>query len=345
MIAYLDAKMMSLEKAFPDFLSGGGIFDELDFEWLPDASTKLSCNMEYYLNRSGRKMAAPLVARYVNPETEALDSSAIESLAHIVTMRFGVKWNRVWKEFSSESSFINNVETTMNVKYGKGVSRLTTDNLSKTGSETDTVKMEETVEDDYTGQTPRITTRTITGSYTDTTEGTDTRTGSQKITDKGALQDSVYGFNSSTAVPSSLHGPANEQVGTTQETTYGDGTEGSGLIDSTKTSTTRVYGDSEHGTVYADSVSETGKKKTTTSYGQEGKTIEKSFDKRNDTRTVVDSEMQSGEDTTSESGYRYNRATDKLAIIQALFNDPSINDFFEVVYADIDSVLTCPIFV
>lgn len=345
MIAYLDAKMMPLEKAFPNFLSGGGIFDELEFEWLPDTSAKLSCNMDYYLNRSGRKMAAPLVARYVNPVTGALDSSAIEKLAHIITMRFGVKWNRIWKEFSSKSSFINNVETTVTVGYGKSVSRLTTDNLTKNGSEKDTVKMEETVEDDYTGQTPRTTTRTITGSYTDTTEGTDTRTGSQKVTDKGALQDSVYGFNSSMAVPSSTHGPANEQVGTTQETTYGDGTEGSGLIDSTKTSTTRVYGNSETGAVYTDSVSETGKKKTTTSYGSNGKTIEKSFANRKDARTGTNNETQSGEDTTSESGYRYNRATDKLAMIRALFNDPSINDFFEVVYADIDSVLTCPVFV
>lgn len=345
MIAYMDARMMPLEKAFPNFLSGGGIFDELDFEWLPDSSAKLSCNMEYYLNRSGRKMAAPLVARYIDPETGALDSSAIESLAQIITMRFGIKWSKVWEEFSSTSSFINNVETTVTVGYGKSVSRLITDNLTKSGSEKDTVKMEETVEDDYTGQTPRTTTRTITGSYTDTTDGTDTRTGSQKVTDKGALQDSVYGFNSSSAVPSSIHGPANEQVGTTQETTYGDGTEGSGLIDSTKTSTTRVYGNSETGEVYTDSVSETGKKKTTTSYGQDGKTIEKSFTNRKDARTGTNNETQSGRDTTSESGYRYNRATDKLAMIQALFNDPSINDFFEVVYADIDSVLTCPIFV
>jgi len=345
MIAYLDAKMMPLEKAFPNFLTGGGIFDELDFDWLPDATTKISCNMDYYLNRSGRKMASPLVARYVNPETGALDSSAIESLAHVITMRFGVKWNRVWHEFSSQSSFINNVETTVTVDYGKSVSRQTTDNLTKSGTEKDTVKMEETVEDDYTGQSPRTTTRTITGGYTDTTEGKDTRTGSQKVTDKGSVQDSVYGFNSSTAVPSSVHGPLNEQVGTTQETTYGDGSEGSGLIDSTKTSTTRVYGNSETGTVYTDSVSETGKKKTKTSYGVDGKTIEKSFTARTDSRSGSNSETHSGADTTSESGYRYNRATDKLAMIQALFNDPSINDFFEVVYADIDSVLTCPIFV
>lgn len=345
MIAYLNAKMMPLEKAFPDFLSGGGIFDELEFDWLPDSSTKLSCNMDYYLNRSGRKMASPLVARYVNAVTGVLDSSAIESLAHVITMRFGVKWNRLWKEFSSKVSFLNNVETSVNIKYGKKVSHLTTNNLTKEGTETDTIKMTETVEDDYTGDNPRTTTRIISGSYTDSTKGSDVRTGSQKVVDKGAVQNSVFGFNSSTAVPSSVNGPADAQIGTTQETTYGDGTEGSGLIDSTETATTRTYGDSETQTPYSDAVSETGKKKTTTSYGTEGKTIEKSFGNRKDLRSGTDNENYSGDDTTTESGYRYNRATDKLAMLEALFNDPTINDFFEVVYADIDTVLTCPIFV
>ena len=339
MKAYKNAEAMTLETAFPDFDDGGGIFDYMTDLAFVSNDNKLSLNLEYYTNRSGQKLASPLVARYVDDETGALTAAAIESLAHIIMFRFKHKWSKIWQEFSSNSPFVNNLNVSRSITHGKKLTLDRSDETSYTGSESDTVHMTETTTDTYGGEAPRKTSRQISGSYSDNTLGADIRSGYQKVTDKGATQNSIYGFNSSNAVPQSVSGPADNMTGITQETQFGDGTEGSGVKDSTDTTTTRTY------TNYKDEVTESGEKTVSKSYGADGKQTQKTFTNRKDTLSKTGTETYSGTDTETETGYRYLRSSDKLELIRALYSDPQINDFFEVVYNDIDTVLTCPIFV
>lgn len=612
MIPYNQTKMMALEEAFPDFLNGDGIFDHIhNVDWIPDADTKLSLNMEYYLNRSGRKMASPLVSRLVDPTTGVLFSSAIEKLGKLVLNRYGAKWDKVWENFVDTSPFIDNVSLVTSTSYGKVSTREGSETLEKLGSETDTRKMTATHTEEIDSSDPLVESRAISGGYKDTTdletskEGsyettesfpdrsttktttggysdedtvkstkkgtedveetfpnrtttktttggysdedtvkstklgteeveetfpnrattklttggyadtdtitntrtgtetvtesfptarastkqttggfsdtdttTNTRTGSELVTSKGDTQTEVWGFNSATAVPASQVGPANDSTGLTQETTYGQ----SGLVDTksggvtraynsltetttesgskqvdttfgqsglkdthsgaitrsysnlseattetgshktttdfgvngitdehsgaitreyddlTETTTesgthktsksygqagltdehsgaiTREYDDltettteqGTHKTVvdysdglsdttsgdvtrlyqnYKDEVTKTGSKTDTLSFGSDGRVDTHAYVNRSDEKTIGDEVTLSGTDEVTESGFKFNRSTDKLDLVRALFNDPSINDFFEVVYSDLDSILTCPIFV
>ena len=180
MLTYQNAKMMALEEAFPDFLTGGGIFDYLsDVDWIPDESTKLSLNMEYYLNRSGRKMASPLVSRMVDSETGALVTSGIEAIGKLVLNRYKRKWDKVWENFADTSPFINNVDFTTTTDYGKVSTREGSETLEYAGSERDTRKLTETRSEDIDSNNPLVEARTISGGYTDTNSEESVRTGTE----------------------------------------------------------------------------------------------------------------------------------------------------------------------
>lgn len=336
-LTYEEAPVIPLEKAFPEFLTGGGIFEAFtDFEWIPDNDSAFSLDVDYFLNRSGRKVAAPLVCRYVDSETHELDSNGIAIIANVIQIRFGGKWNKLWEQYVSTASFLANTDITHTVEYDTAEGGITTDTLDKAGTETQTIKGTETKTETFSdpSQNPFKTSREISGSYKDTDTTVSTRTGSQIVTDKGNILNSVFGFNSSSAVPQSSSGPETAS-GTTQETTYGQ----EGLKDTNSGGVERTY------TNYKDEVTQTGSKTTTDSYGQDGKTVETSFDERSDTHTIEHGKTHTGTDTTTETGYRNLSLKDKLEFIRTLYTDPTINNFFEVVFSDMDSVLTCPIFI
>ena len=217
---------------------------------------------------------------------------------------------------------------------------------------------------------PRKSAKVTTGGYSDTDTVTTTRTGVEKVTEKGDTTSSVYGFNSSNPVPSTKVGPTDSSLGTTSETTYGD----TGLKDTHSGAITRAYGDTglkeettesgqrktatsfgqtglkdEHsGNVqrtynnYVDETSVSGSKTHTTDYGVNGKTNELSFDSRSDNTTIDETVAHSGEDVQTESGYRYNSL---IAEYVAMFESADMFDFLNVVYSDVDKVLTCPYYV
>lgn len=394
--------MQTLESAFPDFLDGDGIFDHLQsFAWCPDTTTAFALNSEYYLNRSGQKVAAPIIDRMVNENGE-LTNESIGILANIIKARFTHKWDKLWADYSSNTSIFNNVLLSRSTTYGKSTSRTGSDTTTRTGTETSTKRGTETNEESY--PTARKSTREISGGYTDTrditnvrsgTENTtesfptartssksisggyadtdttaNTRTGSQLVTDKGETATTSYGFNSGSGVKTQKVGPDNSSTGITTETTYGS----AGLKDTKSGAITRAYNqyqeattesgsrqlsttygqdglsDAEDGTVqrvynnYKDETTESGTRRTEKSYGQSGITDELSFNNRQDSRSTSSSETNSGTDTESESGYNIRRLSDKLDILTAMYENPRLNNFFEVVYADIDEVLTVPIF-
>lgn len=407
MIPYNQTEAMALEDAFPDFLSGGGIFDALyDYDWIPDSTVALALNQEYFLNRSGRKLASPLVSRLVDSDTGALVTNTINQLGNIISMRFRAKWEKFWQDLIDSASVFQNINYSETTTYGHKIKTDADNTFTKSGSETHTLNGEQDVEESFPDSDGRVTTRSISGGWKDTdttartrtgaetttesfpsgtgritekvtkggwtdTDGTaTTRTGVQTVTDSGDTQEAVFGFNSASPVPTSRSGPVSSL---TQQTSYGE----AGIKDQKSGSITRAYGDTglqekttetgskqlqtsygeagikdtNSGDVsrlyqnYSDTVSEKGRKLTKTSYGASGKTDELSFTGRNDNNVIDESIQHSGTDGKTVVGYNIRRLTDKLDILKEMYTNPALYDFFEIVYSDIDLVLTCPIFV
>lgn len=275
----------------------------------------------------------------------------------------------------SEKHTLNSSETRTE-EYDSAFPYKTSRTISGGYKDTDTRKSTRTGQEDITESAnmlaPPTSTKTTTGGYKDTDTITSTRTGVQRTTDTGDTLTSAYGFNSTNPVPASRVGPA-DVTGTISETSYGtDGLRDAhtgaiersyaenGLVEKTEETGTRTtstsYGadgliDSLSGNVereyqnYKDETATTGKKTTTTSYGPNGRTDELSFTDRVDKTETSDETTFSGTDTDTTTGYNSRRLMDKAEFMSLLYTDPRINDFFEVVYTDIDTVMTCPIFV
>lgn len=396
-------KLISLTEAIPS----ESIFQSMSgLSFIPDSTVASYLDAEYFLNRSGTKQASPLVERWIDREFPAGKTLEGE-LAALITNRYSFKWNQLFRQYSSLGTLdlLKNISLVNQTNYGKSVVTTGSDTLVKSGSETETTKMDETKTESYDSLNPRKSSRSISGKYTDatneiatrsgteeilesfptdrkstkrTTGGysdtdtiTNTRSGSQLVTDKGSTETSVYGFNSSSPVPSQIVGPEDSTLGTTSETTFGqeglkDAHSGSitrsynpetglveetsesgqrktattygqdGLKDSLNSGTTRTYDN------YKDEVIESGQKTLSTSYGIDGKTVELSFDNRRDSRNTSESVANSGSDSETQSGYKYDSLVDEYL---TLFAGAEYLDFLDIVFNDVDEILTCPFYV
>lgn len=379
-------------------------------EFIPDSTVAMWLDAEYFNNRSGSKQISPLVERWL--EYPSYDDPEVEyslnvELGKLIVNRYRYKWEQLFRQYSSLETLdlLKNISLVDQTNHGKTVTNNTTDTLQKSGTETETTNLDETRTESYNSQNPRKSTRTITGKYTDATDETatrsgteevlesfpterkstkkttggysdsdtitNTRSGSQKVTDRGGTETSVYGFNSNIPVPSQIVAPEDSELGTTSETTFGqeglkDAHSGAitraydpvtglveetsetgqrktattygqdGLQDSLQSGTTRTYDN------YKDEVTESGEKSLNISYGANGKTIETSFDNRRDIHTVTGSAVNSGIDKQTQDGYNYKSLVDEYF---ALFAGAEYINFMEIVYSDVDEILTCPYFV
>lgn len=360
---------------------------------------------EYFANISGNKQASPLVEKL---SARTWNEGELETrLASIILNRYSVKWQQLFNRFADLETLnlLNNINVVKEIEHGKISSKQGSDTLSKLGTETETVKLDETRTESYSPLNPRKSSRTITGKYTDATDETatrsgteevlesfpterksikkttggysdtdtitNTRSGSQKTTDKGGTETSVYGFNSSSPVPSQIVAPEDSTLGTTSELTYGQ----EGLIDAHSGSITRAYnpvtglveetsetGQRKTATTYGqdglqdsltsgttrtydnykDEITESGEKTLSTSYGQNGKTVETSFDGRQDSHSISETVTNSGTDTETETGYKYDSLVTEY---MTLFTSGEYMDFLAIVYNDCDEILTCPYYV
>lgn len=395
--------LISLSEVIPD----NEVFKYMPtLSFIPNETIASYLDAEYFYNRSGTKQASPLVEKWAS--REGLPEHSLEiDLASMLVNRYGYKWNQLFRQYSSLETLdlLKNISLTSQTTFGKSTVTSGSDVLSKTGTESDTTRLDETRTESYNNNNPRKSSRVITGSYNDktnetstrsgteevlesfpterksrkTTTGgysdtdtiTNTRSGSQKVTDKGGMETSVYGFNSNNPVPSQVVVPENSELGTTSETTFGqeglkDTHSGAitrtyhpetglveetsetgqrkmattygqdGLKDALQSGTTRTYNN------YKDEVTETGERTVTTSYGQNGKKVETSFNNRQDSRTTSESVTNSGTDTEMESGYNYKSLIDEYL---ALFTGAQYMDFLDIVYSDMDEILTCPFYV
>lgn len=367
--------------------------------FIPDATVAAQLDLEYFFNHSGTKEASPLTERYID------DPEISTKLAGVILNRYRVKWENLFRSYSSLSTLdlLKNISLTSQTTYGKQISKDADNYTSKSGSETWTLRgtvtettssssnnpytMEKTISGSYKDTSDRSNAhrgtqevleeypqsrrseKTTTGGYKDTDTTATARTGAQKTTDKGGMTSSVYGYNSSSAVPASISAPSDPTLGTTSELEYvGNGIvdtrsgnihreyDSGGLIESTvESGSTKVstsFGidgitDTESGGVertytnYRESTTQTGSRSTSTDYGS-GKTNELSFTNRRDSVSVDETEIQSGSDVTTQSGYKLNSL---LSEYLGLFMSAEYIDFLSIVYDDCDEVLTCPFYV
>lgn len=284
-----------------------------------------------------------------------IDRDADNSLAKTGSETYTLKGSVTQTESSSSNNPYKERRTIMG-----GYTDADTTAVTRTGAQETTESFPE----------PRKSAKVTTGGYSDTDTVTNTRTGLEKVTEKGDTTSSVYGFNSSNPVPSSKVGPSDSSLGTTSETSYGE----NGLKDTHSGAITRAYGDTglkeettetgqrktatsfgqnglkdEHsGSVqrtynnYVDETSVSGSKTSTTDYGTNGKTNELSFDSRSDNTTIDETVTHYGTDTVTETGYRYNSL---IAEYSSIFESADMFDFLDVVYNDVDKILTCPYYV
>lgn len=119
------AEIPLLREAFVDWKIGGGIFtaiEELGIE-LPwqDSVDSTILDIEYFGNRSGAKLSAPVVMNLLGETQELLDSDR-EILAKIIVTKFNEPWKRLWETNVVAYNPIHNYNMTDRRETAKGES-------------------------------------------------------------------------------------------------------------------------------------------------------------------------------------------------------------------------------
>ena len=195
---------------FPQWDEGNGIFsfisnikkEELEWAWLVDNAIAL--DQEYFGLHAGNKPVSPLVERYIIDDTiseiatnamrtdDTISEENLNKLARIIINRFGENWSKLAKIYGLEYNPIHNYD--MHEVETPDIKR------TKTGDKTST-------------ETPEITrTRTPNLTDTETPNIINEEQLGEKIINSDNQNDSVYGFNSNSAVPTDMTvGQSSEQ--------------------------------------------------------------------------------------------------------------------------------------
>lgn len=346
----------------PDPTTTTGIFEYLaDLPFIEPESN----NLEYLYNRSGDKIPAPLVTRLADGDT--LTPVSLQTLARIIRTRFKYKWESIWTEYSESSPVFNNIHlTTTETRDGRtsdttdaSTSRTTSANDSKTLNTTDKTILTGSHSDSSSGSDNATTTRT--GSMLESEGGSTAEsksssgTTTKKTQHEGTVGDtttssgdtSVWGFNSTSAVK------ATAETGTDGTTrTYNNTdttTETPSLQDSSTTThgktTTTDYKDVKDGMVSTSTGTTTRKyddETSTTTHSGTDTTLKSGTDSTESNATKSGTSYLSMTSTTT--GYNIHNLSSKTEILKIMYEDPLFRNFWEVIYSDIDEVLTCPIF-
>ena len=208
-----------LNKVFPNWILGGGIFTAMNQRSpLPFSDVApATLDLEYFGNISGNKIVSPIIDNVVAGDT--IQTAERELLADVIIGLYYKKWEKLYNTFNLEYNPIQNydmVETMRNDEtihaYGRTDTR--TDNLSHVTDRTDETTHNTT--DTRTDNLSHVTDRTdeITHNTTDTRTdnlshaktGTDeTEYDISEVTTPNLTNNtdnSVFGFNSVAAVGS-----------------------------------------------------------------------------------------------------------------------------------------------
>ena len=304
--------MKKLCDVFPGWLTGTGIFAALQSFNVPwkDENIATSLDLEYFGNVSGDKFISPLIVKLMTGDE--LTTTERNILATSILAICGANWGKLWATLEFEYNPIENYSMTETMTddetvtaYGKTHTR--TDNLThgKTGTETETPNLTDTRTDNLT--------HAKTGTETETPDLSEVTT--PNLTNN--TENSVYGFNSNTAV----------DTGTTETTATG-------------TNTVRKTGTNE--TEYDTEETDTGTQ-TTVKTGTDTKQYNLS-----ETDTGTQQDVDGGTDTNTRN-YTLTRAgnigvTTSQQMIESERELWKWNFFRDVVFPDLDRVLTLAIY-
>lgn len=301
-----------LAEITPNWISGGGIFAELEKMNVPwrGLTVNLGLDIQYYGNHSGKKIISPLVEAILSGDT--LSSGDITILATTATTIYGENWNELWKTLNYEYNPIENysmIEETILDKttYDHGKITTRTDDLKhhSEGNGTNNPNTKDTRTDDL------IHAKTGVDTFTPNikeTQSPDLKTNNDR---------NIFAFNSPSAVP--YNNDVSIQTGT--QVSFRSGTEETEYGSTEKNTGTQTY-------------THTG----------EDKTEYKSDENNTGTQKFVDS----GVDTQNRE-YKFKRSgnigiTTSQQMVQSQRDLWMWNFFKDIVFKDLDEILTIQIY-
>ena len=322
---------------FPDWITGGGIVSLLDVFDVPWKDSTDALELDFaYVGRSGDKIISPFL--------EKMDPDDVETPARIAATIFAVygrNWSKLWDTMMFEYNPISNYDMEEHLtndatvtQYGKqstrtdalqhtrtgteglqhGLTETRTDNLSHTKTGTESLQHGETA------------TRTDNLTHTKTgTEKTDKQTGVDDTTN------SVWGFNSNSAVPSDKSEHSEESTETTTYNTTDKDTGTSTTAHSGTDTTTYNTTDADTGT---SATAHTGTDTTTFNTTDADTGTQRMQDSGSDTRTRNYTLTRSGNIGVTTSQQMIQSERDLW--IWNFFND--------VVFKDLDKALTIQVY-
>ena len=266
-------KTKTLKEVY-DWLTNG-VFEQLeafDVPWKSYVSGDV-LDLDYYGNRSGKKLISPLVRELLDTNEE-LPAAAQAKLAGLLFYKYGEGWTKAWTALHASYNPIHNYDST----------ETRTPNLT----DTRTPNLTET-------ETPRVK----------DTEKT-------KENHKEQIDDSLYGFNSSTAVPASSSTREGTNLNNDSERTLEH--EGNNTFTTTGTDTTTKTG--------TETVTKTGTHTKAT--------------------TGTKTEAETGTETITKAGNIGTTKTQEM--IQDELTLRFDTNFFDLVYKNVDEILTINVF-
>ena len=285
---------MKLTEAFPNWLVGEGIFRELNKLSVPWRTNSTDLDLEYFGNHSGEKIISPLVSKLL--VDGKLTSDSVTRLASIIFSLNGDNWSRLYSALQEEYKALQNYngdETRTVTTTDTG-----TDTFSHTGNETNTLN--------------DSSSNTRTGSESLESSGSDSlsKTGTVGSQGNNLSDNNVFGFNSSSSVPSDSSNSSNNSTDTynlSDKTSYGK-------------KDTKVY----------NNVSDSGSRESTNTVSNESS----------------DTETKNLQTNTSETFHREGNlgVTTSQQMLESEFELRMNYRFFDVVFADIDKTLALQLY-
>ena len=298
----------------------------------------------YYTARSGEKTISMTYERFISliNENPEINKSPEELIGALIRGKFLDKWNRVYDVLiTSQYDALNNRESTED-KTGNNQNKDTHNTTkAKQGNNTDTTTFDtsngkignNTDVMTYDTESGKRGTNTDTTTF-DTNVEDNGKTGTSETTTRNVENsDDVYGFNSSTPVGDTY---SNE---TTSETIVGEADKNTSHNIQTKTGTeSKEFGIDEIITKSGTESKAIGINETITKSGTESKAI-----------GIDESETHTGTDTTDitidEQIVRSGRDGSGAELITEELNLRNTQLFFDIIYADIDSIATLQIYI
>lgn len=312
-------KNLTLNQMIPDWDSGSGIFAYLDTgtttPWHGVVGSA-GLDIAYHGQRSGDKFVAPMCYKWLDDDGE-ITSAGIQKLIAAIEARYFQKWSHLWDDYTATYDPLKTYQLT--------------ESGSSSGNHSDTTSRT---------RTPNLTTRDVLDQ-----DDTDSHTSSGSTT---------YG-----------KGVTSKSDGTTmgQNYRYGFNPDGNGTISGiTGIDQYPATGSAEYEN-HAFSVSDVGGKPTTADKGstltqssetQSGSDTESGSVSGTNTRDATNTRTETGTDATSgtDSGtesetYSRTKAGNmyrSTAELLSFDRDFWLTDYFSIVFADVDDMLTLAIY-